>query len=183
MIQMDFTGFIGNLKTHEMEMKVRERREPTKKKSIAFKATPSIVKDEESTDEDEEDFAMLIQRVGKMFYKKGRKSNFRRTRPQGKFERKKEEMDPCYHCKKMEYLIADCPSLQATTSKKLHKKKKAMMATWDDSEIDSNEEEIDTANVCFTANEKESNKVTSGPTLDDDKLTMNELAIFFEELQ
>ena len=40
--KMDFSGFIGNLKTHEMKMKGREGREPTKKKSIAFKATPSI---------------------------------------------------------------------------------------------------------------------------------------------
>jgi len=38
--EMDFSGFIGNLKTHKIEMKIREEREPTKKKSIAFKATP-----------------------------------------------------------------------------------------------------------------------------------------------
>ena len=30
--EMDFFGFIRNLKAHEMEMKVREGREPTKKK-------------------------------------------------------------------------------------------------------------------------------------------------------
>ena len=42
--EMDFSDFIGNLKTHEMEMKVREGREPIKKKSIAFKATPSTWK-------------------------------------------------------------------------------------------------------------------------------------------
>jgi len=34
--EMDFSGFIRNLKTHEMEMKLREEREPLKKKSIAF---------------------------------------------------------------------------------------------------------------------------------------------------
>ena len=79
--EMEFFGFIGNLKTHEMKMKVREGREPTKKKSIAFKATLLIVEDEEVMDEGEEDFAMLIRRVGKMFYKRGRKSNFRRIRP------------------------------------------------------------------------------------------------------
>ena len=52
-------------------------------------------------------------------------------------------MGPYYHCKKMGYLIADYLSLQATTSKKVHKKKKAMVATWDDSKTES-EEEIDT---------------------------------------
>jgi len=40
--EMDFSRIIGNLKTHKMKMKTREGREPTKKKFIAFKATPSI---------------------------------------------------------------------------------------------------------------------------------------------
>jgi len=39
--EMDFSDFIGNLKTHEMEMMVREEKEAPKKKSIAFKATQS----------------------------------------------------------------------------------------------------------------------------------------------
>jgi len=45
--EMDFSGFIKNLKTHEMKMKVREGGEPTKKKSIAFKENPSIDYQEE----------------------------------------------------------------------------------------------------------------------------------------
>ena len=87
-----------------------------------------------------------------------------------------------YHCKKTGHLIADYPSLQATTSKKLHKKKKVMVATWDDSEIESDEEDIDTTNVCFMTNEEKSTKVTFKPSLDDDELTIYELAHFFEEL-
>ena len=102
--EMDFSGFIGNLKAHEMEMKVREEREPPKKKSVAFKSTPSSIEEEESSKDGDEDFAMLIRRVGKMLYKKGRQSNFRRGRPQGKFEKKKEEMGPSYHCKKTDTL-------------------------------------------------------------------------------
>jgi len=35
MEEMDFSGFIGNLKAHEMEMKVREARETQKKKVLA----------------------------------------------------------------------------------------------------------------------------------------------------
>ena len=70
--EMDFSGFIGNLKTHEMEMKVREERATLKKKAIAFKATPSTLDEEDSSEDGDEDFAMLIRRVGKMFYKKGR---------------------------------------------------------------------------------------------------------------
>jgi len=69
--KMDFSGFIGILKTHEMKMNVREERETPKKKAIAFKATPSTF-DEDSSEDGDDDFAMLIRRVDKMLYKKGR---------------------------------------------------------------------------------------------------------------
>ena len=113
-------------------------------KAIAFKATPSSFDEEESSEDGDEDFAMLIRKVGKMFYKKERQSNFRRGRHQGRFEKKKEEMGPYFHCKKTCHLIADFPSLQDTNSKNVHKKKKAMVAIWDDLEMNS-EEEIDAA--------------------------------------
>ena len=138
--EMDFPGFIGNLKTHEMEMKVREEKEASKKKALAFKAVPSTHNEEDSLEDYDEDFAMLLRKVGKMFYKKGKQSNFRRGRPQRRFEKKREEQGPCFHCKKTGHLIADCPSLQATTSKDGQKKKKAMVVTWDDSESESEEE-------------------------------------------
>ena len=60
--EIDFFGFIRNLKTHEMEMKVREEKKPLKKKSIAFRASPSMLEDEN----EEEDFVTLIRKVGKM---------------------------------------------------------------------------------------------------------------------
>jgi len=69
---MDFSGFIGSLKTPEMEMKVRREKEPTKKKYIALKATPFSIEEEESSEYNGEDFAMLIQKVGRIFYKNGR---------------------------------------------------------------------------------------------------------------
>ena len=97
---------------------------------------------------------MLIRKVGRIFYKKGRQSNFRRGRPQERFEKKKEEIGSFYHCKKTGHLINDCPSLQATTSRKIQKKKKAMVATWDDLETES-EEEIDITHVCFMVNGEE----------------------------
>jgi len=58
--EMDFSRFIGNLKTHEMEMKICGEREPTKKKFIAFKATPSSIEEEESSEDGDEDFTILI---------------------------------------------------------------------------------------------------------------------------
>ena len=99
---------------------------------------------------EEEEFAMLVRKVGKLFYKKGIISNFRRARSQSKNDGKKEEMGLCYHCKKTRHLITDCPYLQATTLRKVHKKK-VMMTTWDDSKwgdskIES-DEKVDTAHM------------------------------------
>ena len=89
-------------------------------------------------------------------------------------------MGPYYHCKQTQHLIADCPSLEATTSKRLYKKK-AMVATWDDSETEP-EEEVDTENVCFMTNRDEATNVTIQDSLDDD-LSIDELArFFFDEL-
>ena len=48
---MDFSGFIENLKTHEMKMTVREERETLKKKVIAFEATSSSFDEEESSED------------------------------------------------------------------------------------------------------------------------------------
>jgi len=63
--EIDFIAFVRNLKTHEMEMKTREEREPQKKIDVAFKASPrehkknSVVTptiSEEIEDEEDEDF-------------------------------------------------------------------------------------------------------------------------------
>ena len=83
---------------------------------------------------------------------------------------------------KLGHLIVDYPKMKnkASTSKKTFKKK-AMKATWDDSESDS-EENVDSANVCFMAQGETSSKVISEPTLDDSKLTLDELGFSFQKL-
>ena len=80
-------------------------------------------------------------------------------------------------CKKTGHLSMDYSSLQATSSRR-SQKKKALKATWDDSESDS-DEEIYSANVCFMAHRDDPTKVSLETTLDDDELSMNELATFF----
>ena len=90
-------------------------------------------------------------------------------------------MGPCFHCKKTGHLIVDFPSLQATNYKNVHKKKKAMVATWDDSETDS-EEDIDAAHACFMANGEEASVVNLETSFEDNDLLMDEFAQLFEEL-
>ena len=90
-------------------MKVREEREAPKKKALAFKATPSNHDEEDSSEDYEEDFVMLIRKVGKIFYKKGRQSNFQRGSPQGRLEMKREDLGLCFHCKRTGHLIAIAP--------------------------------------------------------------------------
>ena len=61
--EMDFTTFMGNLKTHEMKMNARKDREPHKKIGVAFKvssreykknyiAPPTTSEDEQQKDEE-----------------------------------------------------------------------------------------------------------------------------------
>ena len=51
--EMKLIGLIGNLKTHEMERKAREKIAPQKKKVIAFKSTLTISDDDDEEVDDE----------------------------------------------------------------------------------------------------------------------------------
>ena len=62
-------------------------------------------------------------------------------------------------------------------------KKKAMMTSWDDDQESESGEDVDIANICFMAHGDDPTKVTLETSLDDRDLTMDELAIFFQELQ
>ena len=60
--EMDFIGFVGNLKTHEMELKARKERELPKKTNVSFKASQSKSKKEEDSDEE---LSMLVKKMNK----------------------------------------------------------------------------------------------------------------------
>ena len=176
--EMDFSGFIENLKTHEIEMKVREEREPPKKKSIAFKATPSSIEEELSKDSDE-DFVMLIRNVGKMFYKKGDKVT-------------SEEKDHKKDSRRRRWVLLslqeDRPShcgLFFSTS--YHLQESAQEEKSYGSHMGRFENRIQRRNryctCCFMANREETSKVNLEASLDEYDLTMDELAQVFEELQ
>ena len=91
--EMELIGLIGNLKTHEMERKIREeeRRAPKKKKTLTFKSTPTISDDEDDDQNDDDDLSLLVKNIRTM-YNKAKFNNRRRW--QGKEEKK----IVCYNC-------------------------------------------------------------------------------------
>ena len=83
-------GLIGNLKTHEMERKVREDKVLPKKKNVAFKSTPILSDDNEDHDneeEDDEELSLLVKNVRRIFHKRERFNNYRKGRRQSKEKR------------------------------------------------------------------------------------------------
>ncbi|KAH9650289.1 Integrase catalytic domain-containing protein [Citrus sinensis] len=103
-----------------------EKGHEEKKKSIALKA--SKYESDGESEPDDEELAMLVRRFIKFFKKTGERRNFRNFKNQ----REKKEVITCYECKKPGHIRSECPLINKF-------KKKAMVATWDDSEEDSSE--------------------------------------------
>ncbi|KAH9684787.1 hypothetical protein KPL70_013662 [Citrus sinensis] len=118
---------IGSLISYEEDL-AAEKGHEEKKKSIAIKA--SKYESDGESEPDDEELAMLARRFKKFFKKTGERRNFRNF----KNYREKEEAITCYECKKPGHIRSECPLINKL-------KKKAMVATWDDSEEESNDEE------------------------------------------
>ncbi|GAV62736.1 zf-CCHC domain-containing protein [Cephalotus follicularis] len=109
-------------------MKNHEHVEVKKKKSIALKAS----KEESESDEDGD--VALITSQFKKFLKSQRGKKALKKFPHNVESSKKEE-PTCYECKKPGHYKNECPALKKKEKfiKEHSKKKKAMVATWDDS--------------------------------------------------
>ncbi|GAV67320.1 UBN2 domain-containing protein [Cephalotus follicularis] len=128
---------LGSLMTHKMTIKNHEddeEQDKKKKKVIAFKSSTA-----DSSDEDSDDEMALITRRFKKYWakKKFGSKHFKKSLP-SKSETKKEEII-CFECNKPRHCKSECPRLKKT--KDTIKKKKAMLATWSDSDEPSFEEE------------------------------------------
>ncbi|GAV60820.1 zf-CCHC domain-containing protein/UBN2 domain-containing protein [Cephalotus follicularis] len=128
---------LGSLVTHEMTIKNHEddeEQDKKKKKVIAFKS--SIVN---SSEEESDDEMAVITRILKRFLakKKFGSKNFKKS-TLSKSETKKEEII-CFECNKPGHYKSECPRLKK--AKETIKKKRAMLATWSDSDESSSEEE------------------------------------------
>ncbi|KAH9704286.1 hypothetical protein KPL70_011393 [Citrus sinensis] len=120
-------NLIGSLISYEEDL-AAERGNEERKKTIALKVT-KYESDEESEPDDEE-LAMLARRFKKIFKKTGDRRKFRNFKNQ----KEKKEVIICYECKKPGHIRSECPLLNKL-------KKKAMVATWDDSDEDSSDED------------------------------------------
>ncbi|KAH9651466.1 Integrase catalytic domain-containing protein [Citrus sinensis] len=118
---------IGSLILYEEDL-AAEKGHEEKKKSIALKA--SKYESDGESEPDDEELAMLARRFRKFFKKTGERRNFINF----KNHREKNEAITCYECKKPGHIRSECPLINKL-------KKKAMVATWDDSEEESSDEE------------------------------------------
>ncbi|GAV92289.1 zf-CCHC domain-containing protein/UBN2 domain-containing protein, partial [Cephalotus follicularis] len=162
---------LGSLMTHETTMKNHEHVEVKKKKSIALKAS------KEESESDEEGDVALITSQFKKFLKSQKGKKALKKFPHNVKSSKKEE-PTCYECKKPGHFKNECPNLKKKEKfiKEHSKKKKAMIATWDDSDLSSSEEsgsDEEVVNFALMAMEEDTSE-------DESK---NEVNFTFDELQ
>ena len=112
---------------------------------------------------------MLSRRINRLWKHKGKKfNNFRRSdnRKESSGHRRSAKKEVvCYECKEPGHYKNDCPKLQKEKpKKKFNKKKKVLMATWDDSDEceSSSESEEECANVALMASTEDQEEGTSG---------------------
>ncbi|KAH9717278.1 hypothetical protein KPL71_021758 [Citrus sinensis] len=118
---------IGSLISYEENL-AAEKGHEEKKKNIALKASKR--ESDEESEMDDEELAMLARRFRKFYKKNNEQRKFRG------YKNKKEKNEPitCYECKKPGHIRPECPLLNKL-------KKKAMVATWDDSDEETSDED------------------------------------------
>ncbi|KAH9751297.1 hypothetical protein KPL71_014237 [Citrus sinensis] len=154
---LSIDDLIGSLISYEEDL-AAERGNEEKKKNIALKASKH--ESDEESELDEEEMDMLARRFRKLFKKSGERRKFRDL----KNRKEKNEVIKCYECKKPGHIRTECPLLNKL-------KKKAMVATWDDSdeETSDDEEHQEMTNLALMA---------IGDELDDELDEVNDLPTY-----
>ncbi|RVW72529.1 putative mitochondrial protein [Vitis vinifera] len=127
---------IGSLMTYEINLtKKLQEGEDKKKKSIALKATTKEEEDveEEKPSDEDDDLALITRKLNKFM----------------RGEMGREKRIDMLQVQKPGHIKYDCPLYKSEAKRRM---KKAMMATWSESEESSEEEnEKEVANMCFMA--------------------------------
>ncbi|RVW94231.1 hypothetical protein CK203_034851 [Vitis vinifera] len=153
---------IGSLMTYEINLaKKLQEGEDKKKKCIALKGKTKEEEDveEEKPSEEYDNLALITRKLNKYMRTerfKGRKFTSKRdlskkeSSSHGDKEKWEEKRDlVCFKCKKLGHIKCDCHLYKSEAKGRM---KKAMMATWSESEESSEEEkEKEVANMCFMA--------------------------------
>src|SRR3954454_18568614 len=171
--EVSLEELISALRSHEIEL---DANEPQKKgKSIALKSNIKKCTNafqareedpEESESEEEDELSLISRRLNQLWKSKQRK--FRGVRSSNKFERGESSDDRrsdrkkvmCYECNEPGHFRNECPQLQKEHPKKKFHKKKGLMATWDESEDESDSED-EQANCALMATEDDGSESTS----------------------
>src|SRR3954466_2775888 len=171
--EVSLEELISALRSHEIEL---DANEPQKKgKSIALKSNIKKCTNafqakeedpEESESEEEDELSLISRRLNQLWKNKQRK--FRGVRSSKKFERGESSDDRrsdkkkvmCYECNEPGHYRSECPNLQKENPKKKFHKKKGLMATWDESEDESDSED-EQANCALMAIEDDGSESTS----------------------
>ena len=125
--------------THELSMKQHQEEDVKKKRIIVLKSTAQPDEESDDTEKEEQDEEMaLITRRFKKLLKKRRQKMRKRPPTKGKHSKEKDKEQPliCYECKKSGHRKFECLQLKKGSKKY---RKKAMMATWSESDESSSE--------------------------------------------
>nr|QCQ81933.1 hypothetical protein [Ammopiptanthus mongolicus] len=136
---------------------------------MAFNAEDETEESEDSDDEhteDEDELSFISRKIKKMWKKEAwqvqEELSPKERNDQRRRKWSREDSTICYECRKPGHIRTECPQLKKAP-KKL-RKKKSMMATWEDldeSSSESEDEHTESAHICLMADtDSESDEVT-----------------------
>jgi hypothetical protein len=144
------------LKADESQTNTSDDVTQKKGKSKMLKAESSEDSDTPSDESTDDEIALMSRRFKQMLKKKGRSNRlFKRERKPFRRSSKEEVKEiVCYECKKSGHMKADCPRLKRRSFPS-KRKKKNLLATWEDLDSTENSDESDEeiANLFLMTNE------------------------------